>query len=370
MNIDLLRAVDRAVGIPWVHLLSAFRGSDLPRTVRRALIVKLFGLGNLIMLTPAMRALHSAFPGLDLGVLTFEQNAGAVRMYPHLLSHAHLVPYSVLPLAGALGRVIVGRRAKYDLVIDAEQFIRYTAMASLLLAPGALAGLPTPQSRKSRAYHVWVPYREDRPLAREYLDLAVAVARAFGRGAEEPDRLIAPAIDPAAAAKAASLVPSPSIGVCVGGRADAMEKRYPHWVPLLRRLKTLGLPFVFTGTADESPAVRAVHSEVGGIDLSGKLTQVELVEAIRRTSLVLSNDTGPLHLAAACGTFCVGFFGPTDPKVYSPYTPRKLILHDPRNVPSITNRDEKRRHAGGVFWIGPDEAAERILLCGRELGLR
>lgn len=360
MNIDLLRVVDRAVGIPWVHFLSAFRRNRPPRDLRRALIVKLFGLGNLVMLTPAMRALRSAFPDLELDVLTFEQNAGAGRMYPHLISRSLLVPYRVFPLAGALARIIAERRGHYDLVIDAEQFIRYTAMASLLLAPRVLAGLPTPTSWKTRAYHVFIPYREDRPLAREYLDLAVEIGRRFGRRVEEPDALVAPAVDAAAAARAAELVPEGAIGVCVGGRADALAKRYPHWVPLLRAVKTLGRDLVFTGTADESAAVRAVQSEVGGIDLSGKISQIELVEVIRRCSLFLSNDTGPLHLAAACGVKVAGFFGPTDPKVYAPYTPDKLILFDPRTVPSITNRDEKAAGEHPVFWVEPGEAFTKI----------
>ncbi|GEM_PF-3973573 len=360
MNIDRLRKVDRLLGIPWVHLLSSFRGAGSPSTLRRALVVKLFGLGNLIMLTPALRALRGAFPGLEIDLLTFAQNEGAARMYPQLLARAHLVPYSVLPLAVGLSRIIARERGRYDLIVDAEQFIRYTSMVSLLLAPRMLAGLPTPGSRKSRAYHVWIPYREDRPLAREYLDLAVEIARRFGKKAEEPDRLVAPSIDPSSAAKVSALVPQPSIGVCVGGRSDAMEKRYPHWEPLLRRLRTLGLPFVFTGTSEEAPAIRPLHAAVGGVDLAGKLTQLELVEVLRRTSIFLSNDTGPLHLAAATGAFTVGFFGPTDPRVYRPYTPRHLVLWDPRNVPSITNRDEKRRPTGQVFWVPPEEAFERI----------
>lgn len=357
MNVDFLRVVDRRMGVPWVAFLSAFRGDRLPRDVRRILVVKLFGLGNLLMLTPALRALRSGFPGAEIDVLTFEQNAGVARMYPHLISRAHLVPYRVLPLAAALGRIVAAHRGVYDLVIDAEQFIRYTAMVSLLLAPRAIAGIPTPGSGKVRACHISIPYREDRPLAREYLDLAVEIGRRFGRRVEEPESLLPPAVDPAAAARAAELVPAGAIGVCVGGRADAMEKRYPHWVPLLKKLRG---EFVFTGTAEEAAAVRAVQSEVGGLDLAGKLGQVELVEAIRRCSLFLSNDTGPLHLAAACGVKVVGFFGPTDPRVYAPYTPRKIVVWDPRNVPSITNRDEKRSRHRPVHWVDPDEAVRLI----------
>lgn len=370
VHIDLMRLVDRALGIPAVGILSAFRPGVHPARLRRALVIKLFGLGNIVMVAPAVQVLKSAFPGLEVELLTFAPNGGAARLYRRLFSRAHLLRYSAAALAPELAAFVLRRRSAYDLVFDAEQFIRLAAMVALALRPPLCAGLPTPGCRKGRAYDVCVLYREDRPLPLEYLDLARAVAGTLGRTAEIPTSLVEPEVDPGAAERAervlGALPPGTfRVAVCVGGRKDARIKRYPsgHWKRLLGRLAGADprIRFVFTGTAEESAEVRAAAEGVPRVlDLSGRLGLLELVEVLRRMDLVLSNDTGTIHLAAAAGRWCVGFYGPTDPEVYGPFTPRRLILRDPRNIDQITNRREKSNEGAPVYWVSPEEAFERI----------
>lgn len=370
VDIGLLRRIDRAFGLPLTGLLSAGIAQRPRGRLSRVLVIKLFGLGNIVMLAPAVQALHSAFPGLRVDLLTFAPNAGGAALYRRLYRRAYLLRYSMATLPVDLVTFVQRRRNRYDLVIDAEQFIRLAGLMALLLRPHFTAGIPTPDSGKARAFTVHIPYREDRPLAREYLDLAEAVAAAFGRKADVPDGLVAPDHDPDADAKAADLLSAlpkdgRRIGVCVGGRADAMLKRYPRddWHRLLERIvkDDPKAHLVFTGTPSETAEVRAVTAGLPRcLDLSGRMTQVELAAVLRSMDTVLSNDTGTLHLAAATGTRTAGFFGPTDPTVYAPYTGNCLVIHDPRNVPQITNRSEKRHEGAPVYWPTPDEAFERL----------
>lgn len=372
-----MRLADRALGIPAVGILSAFRPGVLPDRLRRALVIKLFGLGNIVMLAPAVQVLKSAFPGLEVDLLTFAPNGGAAALYRRLFDRAHSLCYSTSTLVPELAAFVIRYRGTYDLVFDAEQFIRLAAMVALALRPRLCAGLPTPGCRKGRAYDVRVFYREDRPLPLEYLDLARAVAGALDRRTEVPDSLVEPDVDPGAAERAERILEAlpPAafrVAVCVGGRKDALIKRYPsgHWRRLLGRLAEADrrIHFVLTGTAEESAEIRAVAEGVPRVlDLSGRLGLLELVEVLRRMDLVLSNDTGTIHLAAAAGRWCVGFYGPTDPAVYGPFTPRRLILRDPRNINQITNRREKSNEGAPVYWVSPEEAFERIrpLLGGR-----
>jgi ADP-heptose:LPS heptosyltransferase len=57
------------------------------------------------------------------------------------------------------------------------------------------------------------------------------------------------------------------------------------------------------------------------IDLAGQLDLVQLAAVLQRLQLVLSVDTGPMHLAAAVGTPVVGVFGPSDPQRWGPIGP-------------------------------------------------
>jgi ADP-heptose:LPS heptosyltransferase len=54
---------------------------------------------------------------------------------------------------------------------------------------------------------------------------------------------------------------------------------------------------------------------------------LELAELLRRAAAFVSADTGPMHLAAACGTPCVALFGPKDPAIYRPYGEGHTVLH-------------------------------------------
>ena len=53
---------------------------------------------------------------------------------------------------------------------------------------------------------------------------------------------------------------------------------------------------------------------------------LDLAEVLRRAAVFVSADTGPMHLAAACGTRCVALFGPKDPAVYRPWGTGHVVL--------------------------------------------
>jgi heptosyltransferase-1 len=62
------------------------------------------------------------------------------------------------------------------------------------------------------------------------------------------------------------------------------------------------------------------------LDLTGRTSLPELIEWIRRCDLLLTNDTGPMHMAAALGTPLVAVFGPTEPKRTGPYRQLQNVL--------------------------------------------
>jgi heptosyltransferase-3 len=79
---------------------------------------------------------------------------------------------------------------------------------------------------------------------------------------------------------------------------------------------------VLTGSAEDRPIVDEIKTglpqDVTVIDLVGQLDLVQLAAVLQRLQLVLSVDTGPMHLAAAVGTPVVGVFGPSDPSRWGP----------------------------------------------------
>jgi len=111
--------------------------------------------------------------------------------------------------------------------------------------------------------------------------------------------------------------------LCPGARW--VNKRWPverfsEVVALLRAARP-ELRFAVLGGRGDQPlgaAITAAHGEVC-LDLTGKTSLVEMMEWIRLAELLVTNDTGPMHVAAALRRPVVALFGPTDPRQTGPY---------------------------------------------------
>src|SRR5207245_6280525 len=79
---------------------------------------------------------------------------------------------------------------------------------------------------------------------------------------------------------------------------------------------------------DERPVGKQVMRamQTAPIDLMGQTTLKELIALLRRTRLLITNDSGPMHLAAAVGTPVIALFGPTDPARTGPYGTGHTVL--------------------------------------------
>jgi lipopolysaccharide heptosyltransferase I len=116
--------------------------------------------------------------------------------------------------------------------------------------------------------------------------------------------------------------PGPWIVLLPGARWD--NKRWPveHFIQLARLMRGMdALNFVILGGDDERAAGEAIAKENPGrsLNLAGQTTLWEMIEWVRHGRLVISADTGPMHVAAALGRPLIALFGPTDPRKTGPY---------------------------------------------------
>lgn len=104
--------------------------------------------------------------------------------------------------------------------------------------------------------------------------------------------------------------------------ASKREKLWPedYFVSLITRLKSHWKgPILLTGGVMEQDRAHRVARATGVQDMSGQLSVKELASLFERSAIVVSCDTGPLHLAVAMGAFVVGLYGPSDPLRTGPY---------------------------------------------------
>lgn len=109
-------------------------------------------------------------------------------------------------------------------------------------------------------------------------------------------------------------------------------KRWPtdYYIQVVQRLAELvaDAHFAVLGGMDDQEAGRSIAAAAPGrsLDLTGRTSLVEMIEWIRRCDLVISNDTGPMHVAAALGRKVLAIFGPTNPRRTGPYRQIENVL--------------------------------------------
>ncbi|MDQ6632190.1 MAG: lipopolysaccharide heptosyltransferase II [Verrucomicrobiota bacterium] len=110
------------------------------------------------------------------------------------------------------------------------------------------------------------------------------------------------------------------------------NKRWPseYFSETVRQLlqNSPELNFAILGNHHDSELARVIakNNPARCLDLTGQTSLPELIEWIRRCRLILTNDTGPMHIAAALGKPVVALFGPTDPKGTGPYQQKKNVI--------------------------------------------
>jgi lipopolysaccharide heptosyltransferase I len=110
------------------------------------------------------------------------------------------------------------------------------------------------------------------------------------------------------------------------------NKRWPieHFVALARRLVAhdADLQLLILGAAEDQPSGQAIAAvdPQRCLNLTGQTTLGEMVECIRMADLMITNDTGPMHVAAALGKPVIALFGPTHPSRTGPYRQTEHVL--------------------------------------------
>lgn len=148
----------------------------------------------------------------------------------------------------------------------------------------------------------------------------------------------------------------PWLAVFPGARWET--KRWPvqNYAALVRELarRVPALRFAVLGSATDRPAGEQIQPAAPGrtLNLTGALTLPEMVEWIRLTDLVVTNDTGPMHVAAALRKPVLAIFGPTHPHRTGPYGQPENVIRV--NLPCAPCGKDY------CTWVRPLECLERV----------
>jgi heptosyltransferase I len=287
---------------------------------RRILIIKPSSLGDIIHALPTLAALRDRFPSAHIAWLVKRQWSGVLERVDGLDRIWPIEP----GLKGWLHIVPSLKAESFDLVIDLQGLFRSGAMAWLTGCPTRI-GFANGREGSPFLYTQTVPVpTPDMHAVDRYLLVAASLGAApkgfpeFRMSLASTDRERV-----AQLLKSVGLAPgAPWIAMHVSARWDT--KRWPpeHFAAVADALQEKRLAAVaLIGGLDDRAVTQAVLSrmQTTPIDLTGQTSPELLPALLASASLLLTNDSGPMHIAAAMGTPVVALFGPTSPTRTGPY---------------------------------------------------
>jgi heptosyltransferase-1 len=148
--------------------------------------------------------------------------------------------------------------------------------------------------------------------------------------------------------------------VVIAPSAGWGAKQWPakRYGAVAAELTRAGYATLVNASSPDAPLANAVVQASGGSAIMAYCTLAQLIALLRRASLVIAGDTGPLHLAAALERPVVGLFGPTDPARNGPYGTRSRVLRHASSHKDHTRRSETEQ---GLMQITTDEVTEAAL---------
>ncbi|MFT7463092.1 MAG: ADP-heptose:LPS heptosyltransferase [Pseudohongiellaceae bacterium] len=329
-GIEFAKGVDSLLGRP---LAKAAHGGQrpLPSEPSNVLAIRLWGLGNLALLAPQF----AASCDIRVRLLTLKQNAPFVRRYfPHveLLNVPAPSSLSFPGVALALARKL--RRDPPDVIVDCEQFLRLPLALARWASGAPCVGLDTPGQGRRPLLDSSLAYD---PFTHVGQSFASLWDKAGLPSCRTPGGLICSAQEHEELRRRWGLDARPLVVLHPGSGDHFPGRRWPaeRFGELLLHLAADGqYQFVLTGNHNEThlaAVARAVALQTphaGDVhDLSGRLSIEALVELLGGAALLVTNDTGPLHIADALGTATVALFGPNTPHRYGPRHAGSVALY-------------------------------------------
>lgn len=347
-----------------------------PGGPRSILVVRLDHLGDVLMTTPAIASLRRAFPAARLDVLAAPWGRAALVGNPDVSAvRIGVAPWydprrpAVPPLRESLAVSRALRRERYDWALDFRGDPRVT-LFFMLPAAGrrfGFSGLGLESLLTDS-----IPYDRSRSLLDQGLDL-VGLA-----GVAPATRRPVFRFDAEAEERAARLLDEVALGDGTNFAVVAPAANRPpacwgaeRFAAVADGLRDAGIPALLVGRPEDGAMLRSVvaASRHRHPDLSGRTGLAELAAILARASLLVSNDSGPAHLAAAVDCPTVAVFGPTDPRLTFPYEDgrRFVSVQGPVDHPLPCFRSDCRSDHG-FARIEPRRVVEeaiRVLGAGR-----
>ncbi len=319
MTVKIVKTIDKyAAGLLCI-LLSPFslRKRLVFNRIDRILVIKLWAVGESVLTLPMIKILREKYPKAQIDVMAMGRNKDIFESCRYV-------------------NEVIGMRPilrRYDLVIDCEPWMNTSALISFFAGRNRVG---FSHGVRALMYNKRVNFNDKQHEVLTFLDMSKTVD-----AWHKPEKLVKLNVSKEDSEKVANFMRRKDLnGFLVGMAPSVAESAKSRMWPLLRYARVIehvvnkmNGKVVLAGTEADLPILnelldlldKGTRKKV--VLSAGKLTLKQSFALIGKCRVFVSNDTGPMHIAAAMGVPTVGLFGPNNPVRFAPYGKQNISIY-------------------------------------------
>lgn len=329
--IKLPRILDRIGGNILCNILSPFKlnkkikSFEEVKNSAKILVINLWGMGDAVLTLPLIDEIKKKFLKAQLDILATKRvekiysNQKNVNMVLLLEDKKNLLKWNY-----------------YDLVFDTEHYLNTSALAAFYLGKTTIG---YSHGQRAKLYSYAVDYNDKQHIVHTYLDLL----RLLVPEIKNPTELVKLSYSKEDKEEVIKLLRTNGfkendfiIGFCVSSAESAhsrkwAKEKFAELADIL--IEKYGARIILVSGPGDFDANESVLSLIKNKDKALNVAKAmnvkKTIAVIDQCSLFISNDTGPMHVAAAQGVPTIGLFCPNTPVRYAPYGPKNISIYKP-----------------------------------------
>jgi ADP-heptose:LPS heptosyltransferase len=357
MNLNTIRKIDAYFGpalgvvLLLMNMIRRTWSSDQKLNsqteIKRIMVVKFFGLGSILLSIPALKAAKQKFPQATISIFTLSENLEICTMIPFFDQYYTIDLNRPGMLIWDYARTLMKiRKQHYDVIVDLEFVTNFSAITSLLvilITPRITSvGFSSPLSWRNSVYSFTVPLVH-RHISETFVkvfstfcgkinDIGFGKQNEFLLNTDDKEFLVETLLGVESLKGA---IKKDIVCVNINAGELSLLRRWPkeHFSVLINELvETHDVYVVLLGSKKEvayvDSLVEILHNNENIINVCGQISLGQLRSLLAASKLLITNDSGPLHIASVIGTPTISFFGPETPALYGPLGKNHYVFYD------------------------------------------
>jgi lipopolysaccharide heptosyltransferase II len=317
-KIEILKRIDSILGKMAVRLWSV--PCQQVTGTSSFLLIRPGGIGDAVLLAPALRALRRAYPEATIDLLAERRNCGIFSLVPEVNKVFHY---------DAPRELMAALRRRYDVVIDTEQWHRLSAVVARLTGAQVSIGFAT--NERSRLFTHQIPYSQDEYESISFFNLLMHLGITNHIGLPASFLSVPENAMQRGEELLGELSVKSFITIFPGGSIHERRWGADRFKGLAGILNAEGFPVVVIGGKEDAAAGEIIITGNYGINLAGKSSLVETASVIAKSAVLVSGDSGILHVGVGLGRPTVSLFGPGIAKKWAPRGEKHIVIN--KNLP-------------------------------------